>query len=89
MHRFAITHVSRQGLRVLTLPAQKRCMFDTHDEARRAMVVLLSGSTRDQLELCYGPNAFDRFEVRAVPCWDTGDPDPAQWLQDLVKRLAS
>lgn len=74
--RYVVTHFGRDGLRVLSFPAQGRYTFATRAEAEAAMAALLDVEHNgNDLASVYGPQAVGSFEVRTCECWP-GHFDP-------------
>lgn len=72
---FAVTHVGRDGLRVLSRTAQGRDMFQSREAAEVWMREVLENTPPDTIRQVWGPNALGTFEVRECECWDGhGDP---------------
>jgi hypothetical protein len=72
--RFAITHVAKDGNRVLSDPAQARYMYATHREATQHLSDILAANTKDRIASVFGPKALTTFAIKEVDCFDNGDP---------------
>lgn len=73
--RYAITHISKDGLRVLSFPNQGRNHFDTQAEADKFLAALLDPATNRPhvLRSVYGPHYLETIRAQPVPCFDHGD----------------
>ena len=72
--RYVVTHINREGDRVMSAPArQSRYTHASEAEARQEIQGMLANSSRDTLIQVFGEQAMDTFEVRAVPCWRMKD----------------
>lgn len=71
--RFAITHVNRDGLRVLTFANQGRNHYDDQADAVRRLASFLQSNPEQTLRDIYGDQAIGTFEVTPVECYDHGD----------------
>jgi hypothetical protein len=71
--RFAITHVGRDGLRVLTFANQGRNHYDHRPDAERMLAGFLQNNTAQTLRDIYDEQALGTFEVTPVECYDHGD----------------
>ena len=65
--RYAITHLTRDGLRVLTFANQGRNHYDDEPTALAALEAHRAGLAR-----VLGA-AVDSLQVRQVECWEHGD----------------
>jgi hypothetical protein len=71
--RYTITHVGKDGLRVLSRAAQGRYTFSTRDEAEEHLAAIRMNNAERTLRQLFGPT--DTFQVRQCPCWP-GHFDP-------------
>ena len=71
--RYAITHVNRDRLRVLTFANQGRNHYDDRADAARRLASFLQGNPEQTLRDIYGDPAIGTFEVTPVECYDHGD----------------
>lgn len=71
--RYAITHVGRDGLRVLTFANQGRNHFDDQADGARRLASFLESNPKQTLGDIYGDQALGTFEVTPVECYDHGD----------------
>lgn len=71
--RYAITHVGKHGLRVLTFANQGRNHYDDRADATRKLTRFIQSNTVRTLQTVYGNHALGTFEVTPVECYDNGD----------------
>jgi hypothetical protein len=67
--RWVITHLDREGQRVLTGAAQGRNTFATYREADDRLRATTANNSADTLASVYGAQALGTFEVRPCDCW--------------------
>lgn len=65
--RYVVTHVRRDGLRVLSHAAQGRNTYDTAEDAQAWIDAAKVSNSADTLRSVYGDVAL--MEVRPVACW--------------------
>lgn len=68
--RYAITHIARDGLRVLTFANQGRNHYDDQADAVRGLASFLQCNPEQTLRDIYGDQAIGTFEVTPVECYD-------------------
>ena len=71
--RYAITHIGRDGLRVLTFANQGRNHYDDQADAVRRLASFVQNNPVETLRDIYGDQAIGTFEVTPVECYDHGD----------------
>jgi len=71
--RYAITHLGRDGLRVLTFANQGRNHYDGQAEAAKRLASFVQNNPVERLRDIYGEQAIGTFDVTPVECYDHGD----------------
>ena len=82
--RRAVTHVGRDGLRVLTSSCQARYTFATPEEAEEQAGNLAAANSSARIAEVYGEQALGTFRASRVECWrmqdgSIGDPRGIYW----------
>lgn len=75
---YAVTHINKDGYRVLSRPNQGRNHFATASDAQHMIDAMLKNNSLDTLESVYGKDGARTFEVRKIKCYDHGDMIPGQ-----------
>lgn len=88
MIRYNVTHIQRDGLRVLLGPAQGRFMKDTREEAEESLRALLASNSSERLASLYGQQSIGTFRVDSFECWDHGDPKRIYVVASRASQLA-
>lgn len=73
--RYAITHINREGLRVLSSANQGRNHFDTEQAAKNHLAAMLKPETNRPhvLASVFGRHYTETMRVDPVRCYDHGD----------------
>jgi len=79
--RYALTHINRDGMRVLTCQNTGRNHYHAASEAAGYLAAFIENNSRKTLVDVFGPQAWGTFRVSAVECYPHGDaagiyPDP-------------
>jgi hypothetical protein len=72
--RHAVTHIQKDGLRVLTRGAQGRNLHDARPEAEAWLAGFLKETDSNRIAEIYGAQAVGTFRVDPFDCWNSGDP---------------
>jgi hypothetical protein len=71
--RFVVTHINKQGQRVLTRPNQARAHFDKRSKANRWLIDFDMNNAESDIIQVFGKQAIGTFEVTEAECYDNGD----------------
>lgn len=82
--RWAVTHIGRHGLRVLSFPCQAPYTFATPEEAEKQVRNLSAANSPARIAEVYGEQALGTFRASPVECWRMqdgriGDPRGIYW----------
>ncbi len=82
--RWAVTHIGRDGLRVLSSSCQARYTFATPEEAEEQAGNLAAANSPARIAEVYGAQAVGTFRASRVECWrmqdgGIGDPRGIYW----------
>ncbi len=84
VERWAVTHIDRDGSRVLSFPCQAAYTFATPEEAEEQAGNLSSANSSARIAEVYGEQALGTFRASRVECWRMqdgriGDPRGIYW----------